>query len=73
MQAAMDVGIIALVEVRERVDHHLRFLGRRGVVEVGERVEAEISRAEVDVVDIAEDAAAGPPGDFGQKFRLRDG
>src|SRR5271156_2237210 len=45
----------------------------RQCVEVAERVEAEVSGADVDVVDIEEDAAAGPPGDFGQKFRLGDG
>ena len=46
---------------------------RRQSVEVGDRVEREVSRADIDVIDVAEDAAAGSAGGFGQKFRLGDG
>ena len=46
---------------------------RRQRVEIGDRVEPEVCRADVDVVDVAEDAAAGSAGGFGQEFRLGDG
>ena len=45
---------------------------RRQRVEVGDRVEPEILRADVDVVDVAEDAATGSAGGFGQEFLLGD-
>src|SRR5271166_2705651 len=67
------------------VDQHVRILGgvmagqmnladrsRRQRVEVSARVEREVSRADIDVVDVAEDAAAGSAGCFAQKFRLGD-
>src|SRR6516165_66606 len=44
----------------------------RECLEVGERIEPKIPRADVDVVDIAEDAAAGSTGDFSHEFRLGD-
>src|SRR4029077_9972464 len=48
-----------------------RFRGQS--VEVGDRVEREISRADIDIVDIAEDPAASSAGCFRQKFFLGDG
>ncbi len=39
-------------------------------IEIGDRVEPEIPSADVDVVDVAKDAAARPANDFGQEFRL---
>src|SRR5438270_6596910 len=42
-------------------------------VEIGDRVEPEVCCADIDVVDVAEDAAAGSAGGFGQEFRFGDG
>src|SRR5215472_14548261 len=39
-------------------------------IEIGDRIEPEIPRANVDVVHITEDAAAGPANNLGQKLRL---
>ena len=44
-------------------------LGRQRV-EISNRVEPEILRADVNIVRIAEDAAARPASDLGQEFRL---
>src|SRR5271169_1684577 len=52
------------VDLADRLD--------RRRVEIGDGVEPEIPRADMDVVDVAEDAAAGSTGDFGHEFRLRD-
>ncbi len=41
-------------------------------LEIGDRVEPEIPRADMDVVDVAQDAAAGSAGDFGDELRLGD-
>src|ERR1700751_4406605 len=40
--------------------------------EIGDRVEPEIPRADVNIVDVAEDAAAGLTGDFGYELCLRN-
>ena len=53
------------VDLADRID--------RQCVEIGDRVEPEIPRADIDVVDVAEDAATGSTGDFGDEFRLGDG
>ena len=45
---------------------------RRQCVEIGDRVELEVGRADVDVVDVAEDAATGR-GRFRPEFRLGNG
>ena len=47
--AAMDVGIIHLVELVHRVEHHLRFLGGGGVVQIDQRfaVDALVQYREV--------------------------
>ncbi len=37
MRGAVDVGVLVLVEVRNAVDHALRFLGRRGIVQPDQR------------------------------------
>ena len=37
VRGAVDVGVLVLVEVREAIDHRLRLLRRRGVVEPDER------------------------------------
>src|SRR5438128_8958925 len=46
---------------------------RRQRPQVGERVEGVIARAHVDVVDVAQDAAAGARRDGGDELPLRDG
>ena len=38
VDAAMDVGVAALVVARDRINHRARFLGRGGVVEIHERI-----------------------------------
>ena len=38
VQPAVDVGVVVLVVVHERLDHLARLLGRRGVVEVHQRL-----------------------------------
>src|SRR5258708_3209207 len=40
-------------------------------LEIGSGVEAEIQRADVDVVDVAEDPAAGPPNDLAPDLGFR--
>src|SRR3984893_5786877 len=45
---------------------------RQGV-QIGDRVEPEVARADIDVVNVAEDPAAGSAGGLGQELRLRDG
>src|SRR6516164_4288206 len=52
------------VDLADRLD--------RQRVKIGDRVEPEIPRADVDVVDVAEDAAAGSTGDFAHELRLWD-
>src|SRR5262249_48079096 len=52
------------VDLADRLD--------RQCVEIGKRIEPEIPRADMDVVDVAEDAAAGSMGDFRHKLRLRN-
>src|SRR5271169_3016499 len=52
------------VDLADRID--------RECLEVGERIELEIPRADVDVVDVAENTAAGSTGNRGQELRLRD-
>src|SRR5690242_10836546 len=47
--------------------------GRRQRIEVGRRVPAVVVRAHEDIVDVAENAAAGARGDGGEKLPLRDG
>src|SRR5215469_7904864 len=44
----------------------------RQCLKIGKRIEPEIPRADMDVVDVAEDAAAGSMGDFRHKLRLRN-
>src|SRR5260370_41935439 len=41
-------------------------------LEVGDRVEPEIPGADIDIVDIAEDPAAGSAGELGHELRLGD-
>src|SRR5262249_16019479 len=48
------------VDLADRLD--------RQCVEIGKRIEPEIPRADMDVVDVAEDAAAGSMGDFRHKL-----
>ena len=65
VRGAMDVGIFALVEEREAVDHALRLLRRRGVVEPHERapVDALVEDGEVAPDDVrVERAHAGDGG-----------
>jgi hypothetical protein len=50
------------VDLADRLD--------RQCVEIGKRIEPEIPCADMDVVDVAEHAAAGSMGDFGHKLRL---
>src|SRR5208282_1709122 len=52
------------VDLADRLD--------RECLEIGHRVELEIPRADVDVVDVAENAAAGSTGNRGQELRLGD-
>src|SRR5258707_4402760 len=52
------------VDLADRID--------RECLEVRERIELEIPRADVDVVDVAENAAAGSTGNRGQELRLGD-
>src|SRR5438270_2464892 len=44
----------------------------RECLEIADRVEPEIPRADVNVVDVAENAAAGSTSDFGYELRLRN-
>ncbi len=39
---AVDVGVLVLVEMREAVDHRLRLLRRRGVVEPDQRLAVDL-------------------------------
>ena len=42
MDAAVNIGVIALIIIHERVDDALRFLRRGGVVEVDERLPVDL-------------------------------
>ena len=44
----------------------------RQCIEIGDRVEPEIPRADIKVVDVAQNPAAGSPGDFRDELRLGD-
>src|SRR5271169_858363 len=50
------------VDLADRLD--------RECVEIGHRVEPEIPGADIDIVDIAEDPAAGSAGELGHALRL---
>jgi hypothetical protein len=42
MHAAVDVRVLVRIEARHPIDRHLRFLRRRGAVEVYERLGAHV-------------------------------
>ena len=42
MNAAMDVGVVVLVIIHQRLDHRARFLRGGGVVEIDERLPMDL-------------------------------
>src|SRR5947209_4773438 len=66
-QNVFDLGGVMAgeVELTDRV--------RRQRIDIPGRVEPEISRADIDVVDLSQEAAAGSARGFGQEFHLGDG
>ena len=65
-----DIGVLcgAVTGKMDLPDHV-----RRQGVQISDRVEPEVVRADVDVIDVAEDSAAGSAGGFGEELRLGDG
>src|SRR5207247_1498629 len=68
-QDGLAVGVVA----RMAGDMNLAYGPGREDVQIRDRVETQIPRRDVDVVDVAEQPAAGPPRQLGQKLRLWNG
>ena len=68
-QDGLAVGVVA----RMAGDMNLAYGPGREDVQIRDRVETQIPRRDVDVVDVAEQPAAGPPRQLGQEHRLWNG
>src|SRR6266404_399792 len=68
-QDGLAVGVIA----RMAGEMHLAYGCGRERAQIRGRVEAQIPRRDVDIVDVAEQPAAGPPRQLGQELRLWNG
>ena len=49
MHAAMDIGVFALGEMRHRVQHRARLLGRGAAVEIDQRLAIDLARQDREI------------------------